>query len=229
MGKHVEAVRYTVVELPLLGQVGVGYSQAGICCLSMASSAEAFAAHLMREVQDPVVRDDFQKERWKQALERWMADGACEAPLDVSRLTPFQQAVLAAAQSIPRGGVRPYQWLAKEVGRPGASRAAGSVMARNPIPLLIPCHRVVTASGHLGQYGMGGPAVKAKLLAMEGVDVAWLEDLARRGFRYRGSRRTGRYCYPTCRPIQPEDEVLFRTAAEARAAGFAPCEHCRPV
>lgn len=229
MAAHVEAVRYTMVKLPLLGQMGVGYSQAGICCLSTARDPEAFAAQLMREVRGPVVRDDTRQAHWQQLLERWLADGTCEAPLDVSRLTPFQQAVLAAARSIPRGSVRPYQWLAKEVGRPGASRAAGGVMARNPIPLLIPCHRVVDASGHIGNYSMGGPAVKAQLLAMEGVDVPWLQDLARRGFRYRGSRRTGRFCYPTCGPISPEDEALFRNAAEAEAAGFTPCPHCRPV
>lgn len=229
MAEYAETVHYTMVDLGLLGRVGVGYSPAGICCLSMASDEHAFTAHLMREVRGPVVRDDSQAVRWQQALARWMADGTCEVPLDVSRLTPFQQAVLAAARSIPRGSVRPYQWLAKEVGRPGASRAVGGVMARNPIPLFIPCHRVVDASGHIGHYSMGGPAVKAQLLAMEGVDLPWLQDLARRGFRYRGNRQTGRFCYPTCGAISPEDEVLFRTAAEAEAAGFTPCQHCRPV
>ncbi|HEY8345917.1 MAG TPA: methylated-DNA--[protein]-cysteine S-methyltransferase [Symbiobacteriaceae bacterium] len=229
MIRELEPVRYTMLSLPLLGLTGVGYTDRGICFLSTVADEGEFAVRLQQEWGSPVTRDDRLQEQWRTCLTEWMRDGRCTVPLDVSRLTPFQQEVLAKTRLIPRGTVRPYRWLAREVGRPGACRAVGNVMARNPIPLLIPCHRVVTASGALGQYGMGGPAVKARLLAMEGVDVARLNKLARQGYRFVGDHSSGRFCYPTCPSMPADDEVLFRTEAEARAAGYLPCEQCRPV
>jgi methylated-DNA-[protein]-cysteine S-methyltransferase len=86
-------------------------------------------------------------------------------PLSLGALTPFQIQVLEQCRLIPHGEVRTYGWLAARVGRPGAARAVGQAMARNPLPLLIPCHRVVAASG-LGGFG-GGLALKARLLALE--------------------------------------------------------------
>jgi O-6-methylguanine DNA methyltransferase len=87
--------------------------------------------------------------------------------IDISDLTPFEQAVLRAAAKIPPGQVRSYGWVAMQVGHPRAARAVGRVMARNPLPLFFPCHRVVDASGGLHNYG-GGLAMKARLLEMEG-------------------------------------------------------------
>jgi methylated-DNA-[protein]-cysteine S-methyltransferase len=80
--------------------------------------------------------------------------------------TPFQKAVLDQVAAIPYGTVRSYGEIARAVGRPGASRAVGTVNARNRLPLVIPCHRVVAASG-LGGYG-GGLEMKTQLLIMEG-------------------------------------------------------------
>ena len=91
-------------------------------------------------------------------------------PLDLSDLTHFQQKVLKILQRVPRGEVRTYAWLARKAGRPGAARAVGNTMARNPIPFLVPCHRVVPASGGVGNYGMGS-ALKRALLQREGVAV----------------------------------------------------------
>lgn len=83
---------------------------------------------------------------------------------------PFQQAVLRAARRIPRGQVRTYGEIAADLGKPGAARAVGNALANNPFPLVVPCHRVVRAGGHLGGYG-GGSALKRALLALEGVAV----------------------------------------------------------
>jgi methylated-DNA-[protein]-cysteine S-methyltransferase len=66
--------------------------------------------------------------------------------------------------------VQTYAWLARKAGRPRAARAVGNTMARNPIPILIPCHRVVPAAGGIGNYGLGA-AVKRALLKREGVAV----------------------------------------------------------
>ena len=83
---------------------------------------------------------------------------------------PFQQAVLQATHGIPRGQVSTYGRIAAQLGRPGAARAVGNALANNPFPLLIPCHRVVRAGGHLGGYG-GGSLLKQALLALEGVET----------------------------------------------------------
>lgn len=91
-------------------------------------------------------------------------------PLDLSGLSDFQQKVLKTLQKVPRGKVRTYSWLALKAGRPGAARAVGNTMARNPIPFLIPCHRVVPAAGGIGNYGLGSGR-KRELLQREGVAV----------------------------------------------------------
>ncbi len=88
-------------------------------------------------------------------------------PLDLSNASPFFGAAWAACRGIPPGETRSYQWLAEAAGNPKASRAAGQAMARNPFPLIIPCHRVVGSSGGLHGYGAGGVGVKARLLEME--------------------------------------------------------------
>lgn len=88
-------------------------------------------------------------------------------PLDLSDASPFFGAAWAACRSIPPGETRSYQWLAEAAGSPKASRAAGQAMAKNPFPLIIPCHRVVGSNGGLHGYGAGGVGVKARLLEME--------------------------------------------------------------
>ena len=86
--------------------------------------------------------------------------------LDLSGLTLAQIEVLRATEAIPRGETRSYGELAKAVGRPKAARFVGNVMARNPFPVIIPCHRVVRAGGDIGKFG-GGAELKAKMLELE--------------------------------------------------------------
>jgi len=89
------------------------------------------------------------------------------ARVDISDLTPFEQATLRATAQIPPGEVRSYGWVAKAIGQPKAARAVGRVMARNPVPLLYPCHRVVDSAGSLHNYEYGID-VKARILELEG-------------------------------------------------------------
>jgi len=88
-----------------------------------------------------------------------------DLPLDL-RGTPFQARVYEAVARIPYGRTRSYAQIAEEVGQPKAVRAVGSANGANPIPLIVPCHRVIASDGRLGGYG-GGLPLKAKLLAME--------------------------------------------------------------
>lgn len=87
--------------------------------------------------------------------------------VDISDLTAFEQETLRATASIPAGEVRSYGWVAAAAGHPKAARAVGQVMARNPVPLLYPCHRVVDSAGQLHRYEYGVD-VKARILEIEG-------------------------------------------------------------
>jgi methylated-DNA-[protein]-cysteine S-methyltransferase len=150
---------------------------------------------------------------------------------DLRGLTDFEQAVLRKALEIPRGETRPYGWVAAEIGRHRAVRAVGTALGHNPIPFLIPCHRVVRSDGSEGQYGFG-TALKRELLASERVNLEEIHQLAARGVHYVGSGTTHVVCYPSChqaRRIQPQNRVGFRSVAQAVAAGYRPCGHCRPA
>ncbi len=96
---------------------------------------------------------------------------AVDVPVDLTWARDYERDVLFAAMRIPWGETRPYRWLAREAHRPLAVRAAASVIARNPLWLIIPCHRVVRADGTIGAYGQGatGVARKRALLKREGV------------------------------------------------------------
>jgi O-6-methylguanine DNA methyltransferase len=88
---------------------------------------------------------------------------------DLRSVTEFERAVLLKAREIPRGQVRTYRWIAAQIGHPAAVRAVGSALRKNPVPVLIPCHRVVRSDGRIGNYGLGGSANKRAILAAEGV------------------------------------------------------------
>ena len=77
------------------------------------------------------------------------------APCDLDGLPPFTRAVLRITAGIPYGEVRSYRWVAQRLGKPKAMRAVGNALARNPIPIIIPCHRVVRSDGALGGYALG--------------------------------------------------------------------------
>jgi methylated-DNA-[protein]-cysteine S-methyltransferase len=91
-------------------------------------------------------------------------------PLDWSLIGPFGRRVLRATAAIPYGGYLSYGEVAAEAGSPRAHRAAGTALGANPIPVVIPCHRVVRSGGVLGNYG-GGPERKRWLLELEGAPV----------------------------------------------------------
>ena len=94
-----------------------------------------------------------------------------DVPIDLRGVTPFQRRVLAATAEVPPGHVVSYGEIARRIGRPNGSRAVGQALGRNPIPIVIPCHRVVAAGGRLGGY-TGGLAIKKKLLRLEGTMAA---------------------------------------------------------
>jgi O-6-methylguanine DNA methyltransferase len=168
-----------------------------------------------------------------QSIERRLAgDRRAHVPLDLRGASDFEEAVWRKTLEIPRGEVRPYGWIAAEIGRPAAVRAVGTALGHNPIPLVVPCHRVVRSDGTIGQYSMGGPENKRRILRAEGLDVDDLERQAKAGVRYVGSATTHIVCLPTChnaRRIRPRHRVPFRSLAASVTAGFRPCRECRPA
>jgi O-6-methylguanine DNA methyltransferase len=98
-----------------------------------------------------------------------------DGPLDLRGVSEFQRDVLRAVRAIPHGGVRRYRDVAAEIGRPHSGRAVGDALGRNPLPIVVPCHRVVASRG-LGGYA-AGPAMKERLLRLESgqVSLEWPE------------------------------------------------------
>ena len=201
-----------------LGDVLVASSSAGVTFLRPVDDA-GFRDEYRRRVGRPLVPGD----RPGPAV-------SARTAVDLRACSPFERDVLAATASIPAGQIRPYGWVAREVGRPAAVRAVGTVLARNPVPLIVPCHRVTKSDGSLGRY-MFGEAAKARVLAAEGLDLERLERFVSAGTVLIGSDTTGIACLPSChhaRRITDAHRVPFRSAASAREAGYRGCLVCRP-
>src|ERR671916_1473088 len=210
-----------------LGEVYVGVSDRGVCLVGKATSSEGFARRY-RERFGRLLSwgTDERTYRLAESVAAALAGEKVEVPADLSRMTPFQRQVLEIVKGIPRGEVRPYTWVAREVGSPKASRAVGTVMANNPVPLLVPCHRVVRNDGTIGSYAFGAEQ-KVRLLELEGVPT---KEIARTP--YLATPTTGIVCHATCRNarrIRPENRRSFRSVRGAVEAGYRPCEVCRPV
>lgn len=212
-----------------IGKVAVTFNPDGV---SSVDEADGFQARFLERFGRKLIRAEAPRDWGRHIPEAIETGTPGKLPVDLGSVTEFQQSVLQTTSTIPKGEVRPYGWVAREVARPKAVRAVGSAVARNPVPLIIPCHRVVRTDGHIGNYSLGGPHNKVELLEHEGASPDWLEDLAARHVRVQASDATGVYCHPTCHIIRntpTDNRVDFRTAADARTQGFTPCEVCRPL
>jgi O-6-methylguanine DNA methyltransferase len=226
------ADRYAPIDTPL-GRAFVAWNGRGIAWVGMAASGREFETRFAASVGRPIQRADALPDRLARAVTRRLdGDRRAHLPLDLRGHTPFEVMVWMKALEIPRGEVRPYGWIAAEIGRPKAVRAVGTALAHNPVPLVVPCHRVVRSDGMIGQYSMGGPEAKRRVLSAEGLDTRALEAEAAAGHRYTGSDTTHIVCHPTCRDarrVTDRHRVSFASLHAAEAAGYRPCKHCRPV
>lgn len=222
---------YDVVETEALS-VRVAFSSRGITRISPVSVSEE---NFRNEYRERMGRDLEKRElsdRLRGEVVKALRGERLKSPdVDIDELPEFEQKVLRKLLEIPPGEVRTYAWVARETGSPAAVRAVGNACARNPVPFVVPCHRVIQSSGGVGNYAFG-EAMKRELLAGEGVDIATIESMSKRGFRYVASRTTGIYCFPTCRDakrIREENRVLVRDERDAAAKGLRACAHCRPL
>jgi O-6-methylguanine DNA methyltransferase len=231
LGEPAEA-RYAVLDTTI-GALHVAYRRRVICAVGVALDDITFEQRYAQRYGGWPIRDA-EVPDWLVTVVRNHLEGrrAFKGAVDLVGLTPFQQRVLEKIRQIPRGEVRPYTWVAREVGSPKAVRAVGTALRKNPIPLLIPCHRVIRSEGALGAYAAGGTALKERILTFEGVDLPELRSLSHLGKRLRGSRNTRIFCLPTCysrKWAKVQHTVYFTSVHEARQAGYRPCRLCRPA
>lgn len=163
-----EIVHTAEFESPI-GALRIASSEKGLAYLGLPrSGGRGFAGWLSRAAPGAQRNAAFapNREAIRQVLE--YLDGKrtdFDVPLDL-RGTPFQQTVWRALLAIPYGETRSYADVARSVGKPDAVRAVGTANGANPVPLIVPCHRVIQSGGKLGGYG-GGLDLKRRLLAME--------------------------------------------------------------
>ena len=163
-------IQYAPLDTPA-GRALIAYRGATVLRLSLATSETQFTQAISNEWGVVPTRTSTPPAALRASLKAHFSGRARGRAWDLSRLTPFQQRVLQATAGIPSGEVRTYGQIAAAAGAPRAARAAGSALAHNPLPLLIPCHRVVRSDGAVGAYSGGGPAVKRRLLRAEGVPL----------------------------------------------------------
>lgn len=138
-------------------------------------------------------------------------------PVDLGGVGDFQAKVLAEAARIPYGGTTSYAELAQRIGRARAARAVGNALGANPVPVVIPCHRIVRGDGSWGHYAFGGP-MKTALLTLERdtpalVGCATTKIVCRRG------------C-PHEQRMKESSRVVFASVADAKTVGYRPCKTC---
>jgi O-6-methylguanine DNA methyltransferase len=224
------ADRYVTLE-SALGPVYVAWNPRGVSAVRLADDPEGFERWFRRRFSRraqpassmPPIVDD---------VRRALAGEKVNLDIDLRDCTPFEAAVLHKAQEIKKGHARPYAWIAREIGNPRAVRAVGNALANNPVPLLIPCHRIVRSDYGCGDYVFGS-SKKYALLTGEGLHMHEIQELARHGVRYLGQPADNCFCLPTCGDFFGEGKhgeyPHFHSVDEALAMGLEPCSVCRPI
>jgi len=152
------------------GWVGIAASPQGLLALTLPQPTEEDAlGPLLARWGLARVGQDARLARFEEKLRRYFEgqEVTFDEPLDLSQATPFQRRVWRAVREIPRGETRSYGEIARLVGAPRAARAVGGALAANPLPIVIPCHRVISSDGGLGGFG-GRVELKRRLLELEG-------------------------------------------------------------
>jgi methylated-DNA-[protein]-cysteine S-methyltransferase len=161
-------VAYDLVDTPV-GQLLVAVTDNGVCEISYDPVPEREEEHLARAFGVRVLRSPRPTDDVRRQLDEYFAGTRreFELPVDLRLAREFGRTVLEQLAHVPYGELTTYGALAARAGRPRAARAVGTVMNRNPVPIVLPCHRVVGASGSLVGYG-GGLERKRALLELEG-------------------------------------------------------------
>ena len=169
-------LEYTTLTTPV-GRLSVAYRGPTACYADLDVDAAVFEAGCLAMLRVRPSPADRPPPELLQAAVRdfFEGSGRYSGPVDLSPLSDLQQRALRKVLEVERGEVRTYGWIAREIGAPQAARAVGTAMARNPVGVLVPCHRAIRSDFVPRTYGCGGPARKAEILAWEGVDLRALQ------------------------------------------------------
>jgi methylated-DNA-[protein]-cysteine S-methyltransferase len=218
-----------------LGPILIARSEQGVVAVEYLESARgAAASRVLRRAGIEIVEEGSETESFYQQLLEYLSGERTRLawPLDLRLAhSEFQREVLQATAALPYGAVVSYAHLAREIGRPTATRAVAQALRHNPLPIVVPCHRVVGSSGALTGYAGNKLGLKEQLLTLEGVPLAGRDRHIVRGAMYLRADHYGEYCLPTCGalPTVPLWRLtLFGSRERAEAAGLAPCQDCRP-
>jgi methylated-DNA-[protein]-cysteine S-methyltransferase len=156
-----------------LGRCGIAWGERGIVGVQLPEAAGAERGRLLRRFPDsveaPPPPDVQQAVLGITALLAGGSPDLDSIALDMGAVAEFDRCVYEATRRIPRGATRTYGEVAAEIGDPGAARAVGQALGRNPFPVIVPCHRVLAAAGRPGGFtAHGGVATKLRMLAIEG-------------------------------------------------------------
>jgi len=169
-------IYYDSLSTSPVGPLYVAVSDRGVLALDFTGSEAEFVGRLAPRLRASLRRSADKAGEALEQLQAYLAGRrtAFDLPLDLRMTREFQRQVLMAALKIPRGSVATYGQIASRIGRPRAARAVGQALGHNPLPIIIPCHRVLASDGSLGGYsGRDGVRTKARLLELEGVRYDW--------------------------------------------------------
>jgi len=168
---HPMPIYYDFLPNTLINTIFFAQNETGVIAIDFGMEETEFVKRMAAETGRPAKRNPSLCASVREQITAYLSKErfAFDLPVDISSQPPFHQQVLHATMNIPRGQIATYGEIANRLNNPGSVRAVGQALGRNPIPLIIPCHRVVAASGKLGGYsGGGGVATKQKLLVLEG-------------------------------------------------------------
>ncbi len=174
MAARGKIVYYGYAPRTRVGPLYVAVNERGVVALDFGVSEQEFVARVAQRTKATLVRSDDQAAEALKQVQEYLEGKRTtfDLPLDMSPMSEFQRRVLNIALKIPRGKYLTYGDVAKAIGKPQASRAVGQALGHNPVPIVIPCHRVLGSDGSLHGYsGGGGIQTKAWLLRLEGASL----------------------------------------------------------
>jgi methylated-DNA-[protein]-cysteine S-methyltransferase len=229
-------VTYAIFPSPL-GHILIAQSELGVSLVEYLGRATTFGASRLSRVEGvEVERDGVEIERLHRELLDYLEGRRAELgwPLDWRLAkSDFHRAVLEATARVPYGAVVSYAGIARRIGKPAAVRAVAQALRWNPLPIVVPCHRIIGTSGALTGYAGNKVTLKQHLLAVEGVPTLRADHDFRieRAAMYVRTQEDTEYCVPTCGSLAARslaELTLFASRERAEAAGLAPCTTCRP-
>ena len=226
-------VAYGIFSSPL-GKILIARSELGISLVEYLESESAAKSHLARLAGGEMREDKAGVETVYHELLEYLDHRRTRLdwPLDLRwARSDFQRRVLTATAELPYGAVTSYAGIAQRIGTPSAVRAVAQALRRNPVPIVIPCHRVIGNGGDLTGYAGNKISLKRTLLSLEGVPMAVRARKIERDHMYIRAGADSEYCVPTCGSLSRQSLAgltLFGSRGHAEAVGLTPCTSCRP-